>query len=257
MALTARTILVTGASRGLGLEFVKQILKLPTAPEVLIAACRDPATATKLQAIAQNSPSVKIIKLDVEKDEDLETALQETRNAVGNRGLNLIINNAGIYLNKADGGGIAKQTRERLQKHFDVNVSGPIILVQKFLPLLQQAAAHDKSKTLSCSKAGVVFISSTMGSQTITFTHGAGTSLDYKCSKSAVTMASILLARELKDSGIYVAALHPGWVKTEMGGDGADITSEQSIQGCLSVISSVREESSGKLLDYKGAILPY
>lgn len=76
MPLRARTVLVTGASRGLGLEFVKQILKLPTAPEVLVAACRDPTTAKNLQVIAQSYPAVKIVKLDVEKDEDIDSAFR-------------------------------------------------------------------------------------------------------------------------------------------------------------------------------------
>ncbi|CAG5127988.1 unnamed protein product [Candidula unifasciata] len=257
MPLAARTVLITGASRGLGLEMVKQLLKLPSSPEVLLAACRDPGSATDLQAVARSYPQLKIIKLDVENDEDIRAAFQETQTAVGDRGLNLLINNAGIFTNKQDGGGVSQQTRDRLQKHFNVNVTSPLIVIQTFLPLLQQAAARDQSQGLSCNRAGIVNISSAMGSQTITFAHGAGTALDYKCSKSALTMASILLARELKDSGILVAALHPGWVKTDMGGQGADLTLEESIQGCLNVIGSIGQENSGKLINYKGEVLPY
>jgi NAD(P)-dependent dehydrogenase (short-subunit alcohol dehydrogenase family) len=257
MPLTARTILVTGASRGLGLEFVKQILKLPTAPEVLIATCRDPSTARDLQVMADTNPSLKIVKMDVENDQDIETALTEVRTTVGERGLNLLINNAGIYLDKSDGGGLTKQTRERMQKHFDVNVSGPLIVIQKFAPLLQQAAALDKSKSLSCSKAGIITISSVMGSQALTFDQGLGTAIDYKSSKTALTMLSILLARELKDSGIFVAALHPGWVKTDMGGENATLTADDSIKNSLSVIGSLGQEKSGKLISYNGDVLPF
>ena len=76
MALSVRSILVTGASRGLGLEFVKQLVALQSAPEVVIAACRDPTSATNLQEIAKLHPSVKVIKLDVEKDEDIESAFK-------------------------------------------------------------------------------------------------------------------------------------------------------------------------------------
>ena len=76
MALSVRSILVTGASRGLGLEFIKQLVALPSPPEVVIAACRDPTSATNLQEIAKSHPSVKVIKLDAEKDEDIESAFK-------------------------------------------------------------------------------------------------------------------------------------------------------------------------------------
>ena len=76
MALSVRSILVTGASRGIGLEFIKQIVALPSAPDVVIAACRDPTSATNLQAVAKSHSSVKVIKLDVEKDEDIESAFK-------------------------------------------------------------------------------------------------------------------------------------------------------------------------------------
>lgn len=74
MALKARTVMVTGSSRGLGLEYVKQLVKLPVPPEVVIAACRDPKTATNLQEVANENPAVKIVKLDVEKDEEVDAA---------------------------------------------------------------------------------------------------------------------------------------------------------------------------------------
>ena len=70
--------MVSGASRGIGLEFVKQILALPFAPEVLIAACRDPISATDLQKMAKSNPSLKIIKLDLESDADVENAFNVT-----------------------------------------------------------------------------------------------------------------------------------------------------------------------------------
>ena len=79
MAFSVRSILITGASRGLGLEFVKQILAFPSAPEVLMAACRDPSSATALQTIAKSNSRLKIIKLDIEKDEDIDAAFKVNR----------------------------------------------------------------------------------------------------------------------------------------------------------------------------------
>ncbi|XP_005104753.2 LOW QUALITY PROTEIN: C-factor [Aplysia californica] len=256
MPLAAKTILVTGASRGLGLEFVRQILQASAAPEVLIAACRNPSSAYDLQNLAKAHPSVKVIKLDVEKDEDIISAAQETKNIVGERGLNLLINNAGIY-DKTDGSELKTQSRENMQRHFDVNCSGPIIMAQKFLPLLEQAAAQNKSQPMSSNKAALINISSIMASQNVTYESGRGTSFHYKCSKSAVTMATILISRELRAAGILALSLHPGWVRTDMGTEKGDISPEESITGCLQVIGSQGEESTGKLVNYKGDVIPF
>jgi len=255
MSLTAKTILVTGASRGIGLEFIKQILKLPTAPEVVFAACRNPSSAPELQELAKSNQTLKLLKLDVGKDEEIHEAVKEVKGIVGDRGLNLLINNAGI--NIKNGSDLRNTTRASLQQHFDVNTTSPIILAQNFLPLLEQAALLQKSQPMSCNKAGLVNISSIMGSQQITLELGKGTSYQYKCSKTAVSMATVLMARELKEQGIMCISVHPGWVKTDMGGSAADLTTEQSVAGCLNVFSTQTEENTGKLIDYKGEVLPF
>ncbi|XP_059138770.1 uncharacterized protein LOC131927120 [Physella acuta] len=256
MPLSVRTVLVTGASRGIGLEFVRQLLKLTPPPEVVIAACRNPASAGKLQEIAQTNANVKIIKLDIEKDDDLESAFQETKNAVGDKGLNLLINNAGIF-DKNQTGTLSTLTRELMQHHFNVNVSGPLVVTQKFLPLITQAASQDSSKGFSASRAGILMLSSAMGSQERTFTQGHGVGLHYKCSKTALTMAAIMISRELKDSGILVLALHPGWVRTDMGSDQAPVSPEDSVSGLLDVVGKAGEDLNGKLVTFDGEVLPY
>lgn len=256
MALQAKTVMVTGASRGLGLEFVHQLVKLPSPPEVLIAACRDPSKATALQSFAKSNPSVRVVKLDIEKDKDIESAYKEVEAAVGERGLNLLINNAAIY-DQEDNGTLGHLTRSKLQKHFDINVSGPLLVTQMFLPLLQKAASQQGSDSLSFSRAGVVMMTSYMGSQQITFSDGAGESFHYKTSKSALNMAAIMLSRELKDKGIIVLALHPGWVRTDMGGKSAFYTPEQSIQSCLKVLGNADGEFNGKLVSYEEKVLPF
>ncbi|XP_013061200.2 C-factor-like [Biomphalaria glabrata] len=256
MPLTARTILITGASRGLGLEFVKQIVKSSTPPEVVIATCRNPEKAVDLQNIAQGNPILKVIKLDVETDDDLESAFQETKAAVGDLGLNLLINNAGIY-DKGKPGTLADISRESMQNHFNINVSGPIAVAQKFLPLIKQAASQSNVKKITPNKAGIIMVSSIMGSQQLTYKDGNGACLHYKCSKTAITMASILMARELKVAGIFVAALHPGWVRTDMGTSQAPLSPEESIEACLNVIGNAGEDVNGKLISFTGDILPY
>ncbi|XP_005111460.1 C-factor [Aplysia californica] len=256
MPLSAKTVLVTGASRGLGLELIRQILALPKAPEVIIATCRNPSSAADLQALAKANPSVNVVKLDVEKDEDIVSAVKETKSILGDRGLNLLINNAGILLGGLEGS-LAAQSREDLQRHFDVNCSGPIIVAQKFLPLLELAAAQNKSQPMSCNKAALVNVSTIMASQNLTYQHGIGTTYVYKCSKAAVTMATIMISRELKSAGILAFSLHPGWVRTEIGGDAAPLSTEESISDCLRVIAAQTEKNNGKLVDNTGAVLPF
>jgi len=255
MSLSAKTILITGASRGIGLEMVKQILRLGTAPEILIAACRNPSSCQDLQSLAQDNPSLKLVKLDVEKDDEIAAAVEEAKVLVGDRGLNLLINNAG--LNVKNGSDLRHTTRDSLQTHFNVNFSSPVMMAQKFLPLLEQAAQANRAAPLSCSRAAVVNISSIMASQALSLANGHGTSYQYKCSKSAVTMASILMSRELQPAGIMVLSLHPGWVQTDMGGSTATLTPAQSVAGCLQVFATQSEENNGKLLDYKGDVLPF
>ncbi|GFR63362.1 C-factor-like [Elysia marginata] len=247
--------MVTGASRGLGLEFVTQMLAFPSPPEVVIAACRNPSSATNLQAIAKSDHRLKIISLDVEKDEDIEKAFQETQSFVGEKGLNILINNAGFY-DQSNNGRLQDVTRESMQKHFNINVSGQLMVIQKFLPLLELAISNRGSKDLNC-QAEVVMLSSIAGSQNLTYQAGLLSCLHYKCSKSAGTMASILLSRELRSAGIHVLSLHPGWVRTDMGGPEANLSVEESFSGCLKVIGSASANTTGKFLDYSGAELPY
>ncbi|KAK6965492.1 C-factor, partial [Biomphalaria glabrata] len=134
----------------------------------------------------------------------------------------------------------------------------PVILTQKFLPLLRKAASLSGTKELSTSKAAVVMISSIISSQgskdTIPPEHSF---MHYKLSKTALNMATVLAARELSSDGILVTALHPGWVKTDMGTSAAPLTAEESIKDCLQAIAKAGEESNGKLIDFKGNILPY
>lgn len=248
--------MITGASRGLGLEFVKQILAFPSPPEVVIAACRSPGSATELQQMVKEHSNLKIVKLDIEKDEDIAEALKEVEMVVGKKGLNILINNAGIY-DQSNAGNLSHLTRDMMHKHFDVNVIGHLMVTQTFLPLLELAVTARGSKHLDC-RAQVVMV--TASSQTQTYRRskpGTSTSLHYKCSKTALTMASIVLSRELGAAGIHVLPLHPGWVRSDMGGPGGFLSVEESITACLKVIGSASPENTGKLLSYDGSEIPY
>ncbi|GFR82570.1 C-factor [Elysia marginata] len=256
MSIAVRAAMVTGASRGIGLEFVRQMVALPSPPEVLVAACRDPSSATDLQNLTKSNPNLKIVKLDVEKDEDIEEAFKETQALLGEKGLNILINNAGHY-DKSDAGELRQINRQIMQKHFNINVTGQLMVIQKFLPLLELAVAERGSKQLNC-QAQVILMASMLSSQTLTYREGKRTCLHYKCSKTAATLAGIMLSRELlRDAGIHVLLLHPGSVRTDMGGPKATISPQESINGCLNIIAASSEATTGKFLQYSGEELPY
>ena len=118
-----RSVFITGASRGLGFEFVKQFLSQPSPPQFLFASCIDARRADELQALAKENSNLKILQLDVTKDEEIASAFEQTRTALEDTGLNLLINNAGIY-SREDAGFLETQTRERLQSHFNINITG-------------------------------------------------------------------------------------------------------------------------------------
>lgn len=123
--MSLRSVLVTGASRGLGLEFVRQIIAQKDPPKYVFAACRSPQNAAELQALAKENSNVIIIKLDVTDDSDIDSAVEQTRAVLKNEGLNLLINNVGIS-NRSIGGDLQQQMRNDLQSHFDTNVSGKL-----------------------------------------------------------------------------------------------------------------------------------
>ncbi|PVD36354.1 hypothetical protein C0Q70_03334 [Pomacea canaliculata] len=224
--------------------------------EYVFAACRSPQNAAELQALAKENSNVIIIKLDVTDDSDIDSAVEQTRAVLKNEGLNLLINNVGIF-NKSIGGDLQQQRRNDLQSHFDTNVSAPIIVTQKFLPLLKKAAEDNSSLPLGCSRAAVINISSFLGSITKALQGTGNQDYNYCVSKAALNMATALMSVELRRYGILVAALHPGWVQTDMGGPNAALDKETSIQKCWSVIKNASEKSCGLLLSYDGTIIPF
>lgn len=128
------SIFITGANRGLGLEFVKRIFSQPTSPKHLFAACRDPSKAEELRKLAEQHTCLRVVKLDVTKDSDIDAAFQEVSTHLGDgEGINLLINNSGVF----DQSGCSLRegvTRDQMQSHFNVNATGEICNVQfKFL----------------------------------------------------------------------------------------------------------------------------
>jgi len=249
--MAGKTVLITGANRGLGLEFVLQFLKLTPPARHIIAVCRAPDQATELKKIAASNPSVHLLGMEITEPAQHDKAVEAVKKIVGPSGLNILIHNAGIMDKSIVS--LEQQTKENLMQHLDLNTVTPVLLTKAFLPLLKQAAGQSKPGDFTASS--VIMISAILGS-TQYASHFPG-AYPYKYSKSALNMATYCLAEDLKKSNIFVMALHPGWVRTDLGGPAGELSVEESAGGCTRVIVSLEEKHRGKMFDWKGGELPY
>ncbi|CAJ1075228.1 C-factor-like [Xyrichtys novacula] len=257
MAAEAVSVLITGANRGLGLEMVRQMVKGPGTVAKLFACCRDPdgPKAKDLQTLAVKYPNIiRIVRMDVSDLNSIKAGVQHVASVVEKKGLNLLINNAGI-LSKST---LCDCTPEDMQNVFNTNVIGPMNIIKEFLPLLHSAAKASKMSGMSCKKAAVVNISSGLGSMgLVKDTYGVFPAVSYRVSKAGLNMLALCAAAELKSNEILFSLLHPGWVRTDMGGEEGEIDASESVAGMLSVMATLTEKQSGDFFDYKGEVVPW
>lgn len=224
------SLLITGANRGIGLEFVKQYA---TDGWDIVACCRDPKDAKDLLAV---KGKVTVEVLDV-TDYAAVDALAQKYNG---RTIDLLINNAGIYGTRNPAVSIGDP--DLYLKVLQVNSVAPMKVTLAFLPALKRA-----------KQPKIATISSRMGS----IGSGSGGSYVYRASKAAINAAMHNLAIDLKGDGITCIVMHPGWVKTDMGGAGADITAETSVSGLRQTIARAQPEDTGKFFNYDGSEIPW
>lgn len=231
-----KTALITGANRGIGLEFCRQY----AAEGWRVLACtRNPAKSDALNALADRyAGRVQIHALDVSD----HARIEQLTLTLASESIDLLINNAGVYLDSHTGG-FANMDYEAWMRTFFVNTMATLKMSQAFAAQI----ALSKGKT-------IVSISSKMGS---VGDNSEGGSYMYRSSKAAVNMVIKTLAIELKAEGIITAALHPGWVKTEMGGPNALISPTQSVSGMRQVISRLTAADSGRFYEYDGRPVPW
>ncbi|KAL4233343.1 hypothetical protein ACF0H5_008025 [Mactra antiquata] len=245
--ISPKSVFVTGANRGIGLEFVKQLIKLPTPPKYVFAGCRNPDTSKDLQTVAESNDSVKIVQLDVTDQATVDEAYKTVQSTVKDEGLTLLINNA-VHANLVE---LPDVTRDMMKINFDVNTIGPLMMVKTFLPLLQQASNQQSDLEMSCSRSAIINISSDSGSISDNYDgiyHGG--LYPYKASKAALNMITSCLSLDLKKDGILCSAIHPGWVITETGGPNAEISTETCLQYCMEALELMKGEKwSGILYD--------
>ena len=227
------TYLITGANRGIGLEMSRQILQ---SGDRLYAVCRNPETASELNKfVRESSGRGQIFKSDACDEETLANIADKI---VG--GIDVLVCNAGVM--SARGGlGDAANNASSVSTVLMTNTAGPFFTARAFHKHLQQSSAPR-----------ICIISSYMGSQQ----HQGTSAYFYRASKAGANNIMITLANELKADGITVASFHPGWVKTEMGGSGADITPNESASGLIKQFQALKISLTGSFLNYDGKSLP-
>ncbi|XP_005422815.1 uncharacterized protein LOC102032275 isoform X1 [Geospiza fortis] len=257
--LHVRSVLVTGANRGIGLGFVQHFLRMPNPPQWIFAGCRDPKgqRAQELQNLASKHPNIIIIPLEVSDPASIKAAAAKVGERLGGSGLNLLINNAGI----AKPCSLDNETPENMIQVYTTNTVGPMLMGQAFLPLLKKAAQGSPGSGLSCSKAAIINMSSYAGSIEDMYVWEFGQVVSYRCSKAALNMLSKCQSLAYKEHGILCITFHPGWVQTDMGGGGGSykppLTVDDSVQGMLKVLSSISEKETGTFLDWEGKVVPW
>ena len=222
-----QTALVTGSNRGIGLELCRQLKQRGFD---VIATCRH-------RSPALNELGVEIIE-DVEVSDPV--SLHNLSDKLGSRKINWLINNAGI----AGGLGLADidaNTVESFKRMFEVNSLGPLLTTQALLKHLTDG-----------SKVGLV--TSRMGSIA---DNDSGGSYAYRMSKAALNAAGKSLSIDLKNKGIAVAILHPGWVRTDMTGHGGLVDPDESAAGLLQRMAELTLDNSGTYWHMNGDVLPW
>ena len=218
------TVLITGANRGIGLAFVEHYL---AQGDDVIACCRfasNPLRNCKAQVIEE---------IDVSSPASMDKLKRE----VGDKTIDILINNAGILENET----IVDMPFEQIQQQFDVNAVGPLRVTHAL-----QDKLHSGTK--------IAIITSRMGSIE---DNGSGAYYGYRMSKAALNAAGKSLALDMKIRGIAVAILHPGMVSTEMIGFAGNVTPQEAVAGLTERINALNLSNSGTFWHANGEILPW
>jgi NAD(P)-dependent dehydrogenase (short-subunit alcohol dehydrogenase family) len=231
VALANKVTLVTGASRGIGKEFCRQ---LKAKNNVVIAGCRDPDMM---------APGLfdDVYQLDVASQQSIDAFAEAVASKYPH--LDVVINNAGVYGERV---GFGEMTAETMMHVFNVNAVGPLMVTKALM-----------KKNVLGGKAGttLVHITSKMGSVD---DNGSGGSYAYRASKSALNIISKSLSIDLAPSNVNSTLLHPGWVITDMVNNQGLITTEQSVSGMLNVLESKGDsELRGAWHAFDGKVIPW
>lgn len=235
---TKKVALVTGANKGLGLEIARQ---LGEQEFTVVLSARDAAKAEEATGKLRNEGlDAHSLKLDVTDATDIAELPAYFQRKFGR--LDVLVNNAGIAVESSGGSRV-----ENLRKTFETNVFGAFAVTEALLPLIRASPA-----------GRIVNQSSILGSLTAISAGQGGsfTTPGYTASKAALNMLTVVAAYELKDTKVKVNAAHPGWVKTDMGGDQAPMDIQEGARTAVALATLPDDGPSGAYM-HLGKTLPW
>lgn len=224
---------VTGANRGIGLEFVRQ---LAARGDAVDASARDLGSATELGALAKSHDKVRLHAVDVRDD----ASVQAMAKAIGSDGVDVLVNNAGVMGKMTS---LENVDMADALATFDANALGPIRVTRALLPALKKA-----------ERPRVAHITSGMGSIGDNTSGGA---YGYRMSKAALNMANKSMSLDLRDRGIIAVVVNPGWVQTDMGGGGAPTPVTESVSRMIAIFDDLKMTRTGTFIDFRGGTIEW
>lgn len=229
------TVLITGANRGLGLEFCRQYVGDGWD---VVACCRNPDTSRALAELDRSREQLTIWQLDVSNRVQIDNLASQLRG----RPIDILVNNAGVY-GDTPKTAFGRIDYARWEEVLRINTLAPVKLTEAFTDHLR--AGHGRL---------TVAVTSLMGSMG---DNSSGGAILYRSSKAALNAAMRSLSFDLRGYGIGVLILHPGWVKTDMGGTNAPLSVEESVAGMRNVIGRFDPSLSGQFLNFRGQVQPW
>lgn len=233
------TWLITGASRGIGLELTKQLLALPDT--IVFATCRSPQSATSLFALGgsvSTNGTLHVVQMDITDEISMVNAKDEVAKILQGRGLDYLVNNAGVA---PQDDRTTTININNLLSTFLVNVAGPALVTKIFIPLIEQG----NRQVIANVSSALASIGTDFGRE----------HTSYSVSKYGLNMLTYKLAKERPDLTPFL--VDPGWVKTDMGGSNAVLDAHESVAGIIQVVKNVTAKDAGQFIDYTGKIVPW
>lgn len=232
-----KSILITGCNRGIGYGLVKHLKEKYQNVNHIFATYRNPDKAQELLALKECSKNIHVLQADLTIETEIKKIADEVSSTLNGQGLDVLINNAGVS---------SKFTRLQLVKHsdlinhFEINTISPIMLTKALISSLM------KGQNQNTNGGIVVNMSSVLGS---IHENNIGGFYPYRTSKTALNAATRSMSFDLKAQKIVAVSLHPGWVKTDMGGPNAPMSVETSVKHIIRFIQEITPEYSGLFYD--------
>lgn len=230
-----KNVVITGANRGLGLSLARACV---AAGFHVIGGCRTPDQADELRAIG-----AEVHRFDAADFSSIESFVA----GIGDRKVDVLFNSAGVDARAFGAGDTNRGALTISAEHFEavmrVNVTGPLLLVERL------------SAALRAAQGTVVNISSQIGSLAIA--QQMSRDVSYAASKAALNMVTAKQAQAFADQGVTVITMHPGWLRTDMGGPSADLDPNEAAKQILATVESLTPEQNGQFLRWNGTVHPW